>query len=73
MSILSSYEPGDWFDAAEPTDAELVAIEAEWPSIEAELILLDVEANQYATGYAVTVHRVTRRRTRRVLDKAVVS
>lgn len=74
MNILSSPQPDDPLaEVAEPTDAELAAIEAEWPSIEAELILLDVEASQYASGYAIAVHRVNRRRTRRVLDKAVAS
>lgn len=68
MTILSSSHPDSWMDDAEPTDAELMAIEAEWPSIEAALILLDVEASQYASGYAVAVHRVRRRRTRRVLS-----
>jgi hypothetical protein len=31
----------DWFDS-EPTEAELAAIEAEWPVIAAELARLDV-------------------------------
>lgn len=69
MNIFSSREPDLLADVAEPTDAELEAIEAEWPSIEADLILLDIEA----PGYGVDVPAVNRVKRRRVLSEAVSS
>jgi hypothetical protein len=36
-------EEPDWFDQAEPTFADLDAIEIEWPAIEAELLELERE------------------------------
>lgn len=66
MYIFSSREPDSWLDAVEPTDAELMAIEAEWPSIEADLILLDVELSRQSSD--AQIHRQARRSTRRVLS-----
>ncbi|THV29650.1 DUF6284 family protein [Glycomyces paridis] len=39
---LDVSEP-EWFDQAEPTFADLDAIEIEWPAIEAELLELERE------------------------------
>lgn len=76
MTIISSprAEVGDWLDTAEPTDADLRAIEAEWPSIEAELVLLDAEigGHVHAAPAASTVHRRVRRRRRRILSAAAM-
>lgn len=73
MNIFSSRSQDFLVDVAEPTDAELEAIDAEWPAIEADLILLDVELSAYASRHAMRVNRVKRRRTRRVLSEAVTS
>ena len=69
MTILSSDTPDPLADVAEPTDAELRAIEAEWPSIETDLIELDLHILLQALKSEVTVttRRRNRRRGRRVL------
>ncbi|WBQ05052.1 DUF6284 family protein [Kribbella sp. CA-293567] len=54
----------------EPTAAELVEIEQEWPLIAAELDLLDAEIAYITAGPNVSVldRRRVRRAERRVLD-----
>ena len=54
----------------EPTAAELVEIEQEWPQIAAELDLLDAEIAYITAGPNVSVldRRRVRRAERRVLD-----
>lgn len=53
----------------EPTDAELAAIEAEWPVVEAELELLDAQIVALTTRQGATAlgWRRLRRAERRVL------
>ena len=61
----------EWWDT-EPTTADLMAIEAEWPAIEADLILLDAQYPPVpAVTGPVTVRRVRRTR-RRVLAASTV-
>jgi len=66
MSIISLSDPYD----EEPTFGDLVAIEAEWPQIAAELDLLDAEIAALIDGpYMSEIdRRRTRRAERRVLD-----
>ena len=57
----------DWLEG--PTDAELDAIEAEWPEIAADLAVLDVQIELMAAGLWIGPrhHRRMRRATRRLL------
>lgn len=57
----------DWPEG--PTDAELDAIQAEWPEIAADLAVLDAQIELMAAGLWVGPrhHRRMRRATRRLL------
>lgn len=43
MNTATITDEPDWFDQAEPSFADLDAIEIEWPQIEAELMELEIE------------------------------
>ncbi|HSV68435.1 MAG TPA: DUF6284 family protein [Mycobacteriales bacterium] len=61
-------EPAEWGDElAEPSRAELAAIEAEWPLIEAELVVVDALARLAAEPAHEWLWRRHRRAVRRVL------
>jgi hypothetical protein len=63
--------PGvDGYDE-EPTDADLDAIEREWPVIEAELELLDAEIAVLVAGALVS--SLDRRRVRRAIRRLLVA
>ena len=52
----------------EPTAADLAAIEAEWPLIEAELAVVDAQIRLLVAGPSLLDWRRLRRSQRRVLD-----
>lgn len=69
MRTTQRLEPSGETHDREPTDAELAAIEAEWPQIEAELELLDAQITALTTRQETgeLAWRRLRRTQRRVL------
>lgn len=74
MTIFPGIDADHWLDA-EPSDAELSAIEAEWPQIQAEMDQLDFQLERLHIAHRLEtpVKRSARRRAHRVLSATALT